>query len=157
MKVNLGCPNYCPDYLCVDMHPKDKRVIKADVFEWLQEEYYEDDYLIEIYTKNLLEHLTDPGAFLVLCHNALEKGGRLVLVTDNAEFFPFYLPFYIVKTGIGAHSRDEYAMSKHCNETHHYSIFTKMHLKNLFEYAGFNETVVKRILLGVRLKAIGTK
>jgi 2-polyprenyl-3-methyl-5-hydroxy-6-metoxy-1,4-benzoquinol methylase len=156
MKVNLGCPEYCVDYLCVDLNPKDKRVIKANVFDWLADEYWEDDCVVEIYSKNLLEHLPDPGAFLSLCHGALEKGGRLVLITDNAEFLPFYLPFYLVKTGIGAHAKDEYAMSKHCNETHHYSIFTKMHLRNLFDYAGFDNIQVKRILYGVRLKATGT-
>jgi 2-polyprenyl-3-methyl-5-hydroxy-6-metoxy-1,4-benzoquinol methylase len=153
MRLNLGCPEYCPGDLCIDLNPRDNRVIKANVFDFLNEKHILWD---EIYSKNLLEHLPDPGAFLDLCHTNLVKGGKLTIITDNAEFFPFYLPFYIVKTGIGAHSRDEYAMSKHCNETHHYSIFTKMHLRNLFEYAGFHDIIVKRVLYGVRLKVVGT-
>ena len=62
-----------------------------------------------------------------------------------------------VRDVFGAHAKDEYAMSKHCNETHHYSIFTKMHLRTLFEYAGFYNITVKRVLYGVRLKAEGVK
>lgn len=152
MRLNLGCSEYCQGDLCVDLYPKDRRVIRANVFDFLAERHV---LWKEIYSKNLLEHLPDPGAFLSLCQQNLEPEGRLTVITDNAEFFPFYLPFYIVKTGIGAHSRDEYAMSKHCNETHHYSIFTKMHLRNLFDYAGFDNIEVKRVLYGVRLKATG--
>jgi len=152
LRVNLGCPNYCDGWTCVDLNPRDSRVVKANVFDWLFENDVECD---EIFSKNLLEHLPDPGDFLKRCVQNLKYGGKMSLITDNAEFFPFYFPFFLVKTGIGAHSKDEYAMSKHCNETHHYSIFTKMHLRNLFEYAGFGDIVVKRVLYGVRLKATG--
>ncbi len=153
--VNLGCPRYCDGMTCVDIHPLDERVVKANVFDWLVEQ---NQTLDSIYTKNLLEHLPDPGAFLDLCHTALKEKGLVDVITDNAEFFPFYFPFfYMTRTGIGAHSRDEYAMSKWCNETHHYAVFTKMHLRNLFEYAGFRMIKVRRIKFGARLEAIGEK
>ncbi len=154
MKVNLGCPKYCAGLICVDIHPLDERVVKENVFDWLVEH---DSLVDTIFTKNLLEHLPDPGAFLNLCHNALKPNGFISLITDNAEFFPFYFPFYLTRTGIGAHSCDEYAMSKRCNETHHFAVFTKMHLRNLLEYAGFRPLKIRRITFGVRLLAIGEK
>ncbi len=152
--VNLGCPRYCEGLTCVDVHPLDERVVEANVFDWLSEQ---DSSVDAIFSKNLLEHLPDPGVFLNLCHNALKPNGILSLITDNAEFFPFYFPFYLTRTGIGAHSCDAYAMSKRCNETHHFMVFTKMHLRNLLEDAGFEVIKIKRITFGIRLLAVGKK
>ncbi len=155
IQVNLGCPKYCEGWTCVDIHPKEELVVEANVFDWLSDR--QDSLIDHIYTKNMLEHLPDPGAFLSLCKEALKPGGTISVITDNAEFFPFYLPFSLDHTGIGAHSRDKYAMSQRCNETHHFMVFTKMHLKNLLEYAGFEVLLMKRITFGARLQAIGAK
>lgn len=157
MKFNLGCPYYCEGYTCVDLHPHDTRVIKADVFDFLINESARYPVIDEIRTKNLLEHLADFGRFTNLCYRAMRSGGRLVIITDNAEFIPYYLPFWVQHTGIGAHAKDEYAASTEHNGSHHYAVFTKMHLRNLLHASGFRNISVRRITFGARLEATGVK
>ena len=157
MKVNLGCPYYCDGYTCVDLHPHDVRVTKADVFDFLINESTRYPVIEEIRTKNLLEHLTDPGRFTTLCHRALVSGGRFTVITDNAEFVPYYLPFWIQHTGIGAHAKDAYAQSVEHNSSHHYAVFTKMHLRNLLTSSGFRNITVRRTTFGARLEATAVK
>jgi 2-polyprenyl-3-methyl-5-hydroxy-6-metoxy-1,4-benzoquinol methylase len=108
----------------------------------------------ELKSKNLLEHLPDPGRFLRLCRNILETGGSLTLITDNAAFMPFYLPLWVRHTGIGAHVVNRYALD-HCDSVH-YMVFTKMHLENLLRSSGFRRVAVRTILAGSRLEAKAT-
>jgi len=147
MKVNLGCAKKCAGYVCVDIRGGEG-IVKADVYDWLMANHGNCE---EIKSKNLLEHLPNPAVFLELCHQSLKQGGRFELITDNAEFIPFYFPFWIRHTGIGAHSLNAYALD-HCDSIH-YMIFTKMHLKNLLKLAGFEKINVRRITLGSRLLA----
>ena len=153
-KVNLGCPYECNNgWTCVDLHPKSPNVIQSDVNEYL----ITHDGFDLIYSKNLLEHLPNPGHLLSLAYSDLNKNGEIKIITDNAEFVPFYLPFKINHTGIGAHNLDSYAQSISHNSSHHYSVFTKMHLINLLTYYGFRNIKVNRITFGARLKAVGIK
>ena len=155
MKLNLGCPKYCEGWVCVDIAPRDPRVIKADAYEALRNT--DSNALSEIRSKNLLEHLENPGSFLHACYFALPPGGKLTVITDNAEFLPFYAPFWVRHTGLGAHSCNEYALD-HCNSPH-YSVFTKMHLLNLFVLAGFKRefVTIRRTWGGARVEAVATK
>ena len=150
-RVNLGCPKKCLGWTCVDR----RGVPSLDVYDWLEHRAKTGDPVYEIRTKNLLEHLPDVGRFLALCNQVLSKGGRLDLITDNAEFLPFYFPFWIRHTGIGAHAVNQYALDN-CDSAH-FAIFTAMHLKNLMKWAGFRSVTVARVTLGARLLARGFK
>jgi predicted SAM-dependent methyltransferase len=141
--VNLGCRKYCRGETCVDLNPEDPRVVKADAVEWLNRQ--EQNSIEVIYTKNLLEHLPDPGSFFSAAHRALQQGGLLHLITDNAEFLPFYAPVWLHHTGLGAHACNQYAIAD-CKSVH-YMVFTKMHLKNLAERAGFKVVMLRRLPL----------
>lgn len=152
MNLKLGCPNYCESFTCVDIRQKDKRVIKQDVYEYLSFNKTKYD---TIYSKNLLEHIPNVSTFINLCYDHINTSGSLEVITDNAEFLLFYFPFWIPHTGIGAHNKNQYAID-HCDSVH-YSIFTKMHLINLFKLAGFRIIVCKRILFGSRLRIVGYK
>lgn len=135
--MNLGCPHYHEGWQCVDANPLDRRVIKADAIEYLKARYQMADH---IYSKNLLEHLGNPLRFLELCNWALAPGGTLELITDNAWWIPFYLPFWIDRTGIGAHACEAYAENT-CSRyagSPHYMVFSKMHLRNLLRDSGFS-------------------
>jgi tRNA G46 methylase TrmB len=127
-------------------------VLKSDVYEFLRSK---PNSFEKIHSKNLLEHLENPGLFFSLCEEALIPGGRLTVITDNAEFFPFYLPFWLRHTGIGAHSMNDYALD-FC-ESKHFMVFTKMHLRNFLEAHGFERVEVSRDDLGARLFAMGFK
>ena len=155
MKVNLGCPFFCEGWLCVDLKPKEQNVVKSDVYEWLRKQ--PNCSIDEIYSKNLLEHLLNVGYFFQECNRVLKHEGKLTVITDNAEFLLFYLPFWINHTGIGAHANDSYAMSKSHNESHHYQIFTKMHLRNILKATDFKMVHIKRVMLGARLKVEASK
>lgn len=153
-KLNLGCPIFCSGYTCVDLHPHQLYVIKSDVLEYLKTNNKKYD---EIYSKNLLEHLMNIDDFILYSIMRLNDGGKLIIITDNAEFIPFYIPLFINHTGLGAHAKDEYANHKTHNGTHHYMIFTKMHLYNILNHFMFRQISVKRITFGSRLKAVAIK
>lgn len=150
-RVNLGCPVKHDGWICVDRRGDPP----WDVFDWLEEASHRGLVVTEMKTKNLLEHLPDPGRFLRLCFDVLAKGGRIDLITDNAEWLPFYFPFWVRRMGIGAHSVNQYAID-HCDSVH-YMIFTPMHLENLMRNAGFKHVIVNRITLGARLHATAHK
>ena len=137
--------------LCVDLQPADKRVVKAEACEFLENGTGSYD---EVRSENLLEHLPDVGRFLRLSKQALREGGRVVVVTDNAEWLPFYLPIDIPGTGIGAHSVESY--SRRFGVVHR-QIFTKLHLRCALMEAGFSDVKVRRIKFGSRLEATGYK
>lgn len=152
MRVNLGCPRYCWGYKCVDLFPSDERVVKADALRWLES----SNNIEEIKTENLLEHLPNVEEFLSLCFDKLRKGGRLIVVTDNAEWLPFYLPFDLKGLGVGAHSVPSYSMRFNAV---HLSIFTKMHLREHLLLAGFQDVKVRRLwrVAGARIEGVGVK
>lgn len=151
MKVNLGCPQKCDGWVCVDRRGDPS----WDVYEWLEEMKTSGREVGAIKSKNLLEHLPDPGRFLALCHDVLSHGSRIEIITDNAEFLPFYLPLWVRRTGVGAHSVNMYALD-HCGSVH-YMIFTQMHLVNLMRNAGFKRVSVSRVTMGARLRAVAYK
>ena len=95
-------------------------------------------------------------AFLKLCYLRLQTAGKLIVVTDNAEWFPFYLPIDMKGTGIGAHSEESYSLRFNAV---HLSIFSPMHLREHLLLAGFKRVKVRRMwqVLGARLEGVGTK
>ena len=112
----------------------------------------------EIKCHNLLEHIPDALEFLSLIASRLKNGGRLELVTDNAEFLPFYVP-HINMLGFGAHSSGRYRYlgnSRHAEVTEHYHVFTKMHLRNLMRLVGLKVMAINRVTWGARLKLVAT-
>jgi cyclopropane fatty-acyl-phospholipid synthase-like methyltransferase len=134
--------------------PEQQGVIKADAFDYLNSRQEEYD---EIRSKNMLEHITEIGNFFSLAYSALKKGGKLTVITDNAEFVPYYFPF-IHRYGIGAHSSNKYIHNyryKQC--TYHYALFTKLHLQNLLVKYKFKDIRVRRTTFGARLEATATK
>ncbi|MHB1907902.1 MAG: methyltransferase domain-containing protein [Nitrososphaerales archaeon] len=155
--VNLGCPFFCKNWICVDLYPKTDNVIKQDVYNFLNT--CETDSIGLIKSENLLEHLDDMGVFLRQCYRILAPGGKLIVKTDNALFLPFYFPFSssALGLGIGAHSDNKYALRM--NHSLHLHIFTKVHLRNLFQNIGFSSINVRfdKKTLGARLIAEGYK
>jgi hypothetical protein len=154
MKLNLGCPWNCEGYLCVDLFPRAPGVIKEEAIKFLKLEPYEP--WDEIRTENLLEHLPNVHGFLELCFDKLRYGGKLIVVTDNAEWLLFYLPFDLKRVGVGAHSMPSYSLRFNAV---HLSIFTKMHLREHLLLAGFQEVKVRRIwrVAGARIEGVGVK
>jgi hypothetical protein len=158
IKFNIGCPNYCKEWFCVDENPKDSRVIRENAISFLARQPARS--VDEIYSKNMLEHLPNPGSFFTVSYFALKEGGKLRIITDNAEWFLFYIPL-LCKFGIGAHSRNDYVVKndKTCNSSSHYMLFTKMHLRNFCSNFGFEVIYINRMkrVAGARLDCLALK
>lgn len=143
MKVKLGCPKFCRGYTCVDLYPFDNRVIQQDAFEFLESHKAELDY---IYSKNMLEHVGNPLELIRRAYSSLKPGGELIIITDNAEWLPFYLPFPIAHTGIGAHGSKQHEYLLHFGDrTNHYMVFSKANLNALLSTAGFRHIIIHRM------------
>lgn len=121
--LNLGCGESNIGTDRVDKHETSATTMVFDVEQGL---LYANNCFDEIFTQNLFEHLRNPGRFLEECFRVLKQGGKITLVTDNAECTRFY--WFGTHTG-----RYE---KKHEGDRH-YSIFTHSHLRNHFEQVGF--------------------
>jgi len=155
-KLELGNPHKRQNYITVDINPIEADVIKDEAIHFLSTtpDHYE---VIESY--NLLEHLPNPGMFLELCHGKLTEGGKCIVVTDNAEWLPFYFPV-LHALGVGAHQSNYYRYignSKGATVTVHYMVFSPLNLRNLLTYAGFKKIKVRRTTFGARLLGEGLK
>ncbi|MDB6174721.1 MAG: putative SAM-dependent methyltransferase [Chthoniobacteraceae bacterium] len=51
----------------------------------LREQHYPDQSFDALYMGNVIEHVYDPAGFLEECARILKPGGRLVVITPNAE------------------------------------------------------------------------
>jgi hypothetical protein len=155
-RVNLGCPNFCADWTCVDIYPKDPRVIQDEAVHWLRNQTPSDPTPLEyIKALNLIEHLPNVGEFFEAAYNALKLGGILCVRTDNA-WFPLFHINIIHRWGWAAHCSDDY-WPPIMNTTEHFSLYTKLHLRHYGRYAGFETVRISYTTVGARLLAIYRK
>jgi predicted SAM-dependent methyltransferase len=87
---------------------------------------FDDGTFNEVYSRNLLEHLSNVGFHLTECYRVLKKGGVVDITTDNASCWRFYI--------FGTHTG---RYEKLHPGDRHFSVFTMNHLFNHFEKAGF--------------------
>jgi predicted SAM-dependent methyltransferase len=135
--LNLGCGDSA---FGTDRVDKRETLTTTAVFDVEKGLRFPDETFDKIYSRNLLEHLRNPGFFLEECYRVLKSKGTIELITDNAECTRFY--WFGTHTG-----RYE---KKHEGDRH-FCIFTRSHLKNHFEQAGFKVlsiTYVKTDTLG---------
>lgn len=157
MKLKAGCPKRCEGWVCVDINPLDPDVIKDDILHYLAKA--KPASFDQIVAENLIEHLKNVGSFFAYSYDALRTNGILKIVTDNAEFFPFYVP-KIKALGFSAHAEENYRYllkSKGCKSTSHYAVFTKLHLRNYCRAYNFHIIELKRVMFGARLQLIAQK
>lgn len=176
LKVKLGCPRYCEGWVCVDKYPESNGVVASDIYEYMRRSREHYGVAEEIFAKNVFEHLSDAGTFLSLCYNFLVDGGRLTIITDNALWFPYYVP--VPKKWNSFRKDGLWGVACHTNSyprnTPHYGIYTLTHLSNLLELYGFKQRsgeygvfpewvkwfnlgVLHRFPLMPRLKVVATK
>ncbi len=125
--LNVGCGNdtYGTDF--VDLYPSRKEVLKCDIDN--EKLPYPNNSFDEVFSRCLFEHLTKPGFVLKEMYRVLKKGGKLILITDNANYYGFA----IGKTHLG----DYEGVGSHGKEDKHYSLFTDWHLRNHTQKVGF--------------------
>ncbi len=123
--LNVGCgyDTYGTDF--VDFYPCRNDVERCNIDR--ERLPYKDNTFDEVYAKNLLEHLTDVSNFFREAARVLKKGGRIVVITDNAS----YWGYAVGKTHLGGYER-----MHGDKEDRHYSLFTEWHLKNHLRSVG---------------------
>jgi predicted SAM-dependent methyltransferase len=133
MKIlNLGCGNQTFGTHRVDVNPTEAT---TDVFDVEKGIKFPDGMFDMIYSRNILEHLCNVGFHLDECYRVLKVGGKILITTDNAECFRYFW--------FGTHT-GKYESKSEPNDRH-YCLFTKNHLKNHFEKAGFKNIEVKYV------------
>jgi ubiquinone/menaquinone biosynthesis C-methylase UbiE len=130
--LNVGCgeDTYGTDF--VDLYPSRSEVKKVDVDK--EKLPYPDNTFDEVYSKNLLEHLRNPGFALEEMYRVLKKGGKLTIITDNAGFWEFHIFGTHVKPKINLKRLSFYKGRGELDT--HYCLFTKEHLINHFKKLG---------------------
>lgn len=81
-KLNLGCgETVLPGYLGVDINP----YFKPDVLHDLNEYPYPftDDEFEEVLARHIIEHLDEPGQFLVEVYRITKPGGKITIMTPH--------------------------------------------------------------------------
>lgn len=121
---------------------------------------FPDEYFDEIYTKNLFEHLSRPHKFLIECHRLLKKEGRIILITDNASYSPYYwnsrkskLLNNLFRCRYGHFGAHNYSYNGG-NEDRHYAIYSEEHLVNHFDNAGFEVKTIKKVNISNKFKLL---
>lgn len=131
--LNVGCGNdtYGTDF--IDLYPSRPEVIKFDIEE--AELPFEQETFDEVYAKNLLEHLGNPLSALRKMAKVLKKKGMIVIITDNAGYWHFHMPWSNFHHGC-------LGKASHGQEDMHFMLFTKQHLTNLFHRLGFGAVTI---------------
>jgi len=126
--LNLGCGNETYGTHRVDIVPTKTTTHVFDVEKGIP---FPDEFFDEVYERNLFEHLKNPHFHVQEVYRVLKKGGRVVLITDNASC----LRYYLLGTHTGGYMGHRHLLTRTGDK--HYAIFTKEHLKNHFLDVGF--------------------
>ncbi len=143
--LNVGCGEDLYGTHFIDLYPINKKVKGIDVNK--DKFPFPDNYFDEIFSGFLFEHLVNPINFLKESYRVLKKGGRLIILTDNAGFFGLF-----TDTHHGGYER--WRKKEGFKEDRHYALFTPNHLKNWLEYAGFKNIEIEYGVYSLEKKRI---
>lgn len=136
--LNLGCGNEDFGDVRVDICPTDTTTHVMDIELGLPKSW--SNKFDVVYSKNLLEHLRNPGFVLEEMKRVCKRGGKVIVITDNAGFWEFHF-FGTHVTPVIKLKRLHFYRGKSDLDTH-YSLFTKEHLRNHFNKVGL---IIKKI------------
>jgi predicted SAM-dependent methyltransferase len=129
---NLGCGDDTYGDYRVDINKTKATIHVFNVEKGIK---FDDNMFDEVCSRNLLEHLRNVGYHLDECFRVLKKGGKINIITDNAECIRYYI--------FGTHT-GRYEKLSMPNDRH-FEVFTKSHLLNHFTVAGFTDVTLKYI------------
>jgi len=137
--LNVGCGEETYGDVRVDIYPTKTTTHVMDVEKGFPKEW-ENKFDI-VYSKNLLEHIRNPGFLLAEMKRVLKPGGKIIIITDNAGFWEFHI--------FGTHTRPKLPLKRlkfyegRGELDTHYCLFTKEHLINHFKAAGLKVEEIK--------------
>lgn len=130
--LNLGCGNQRYGDVRVDKYRGSANLI-ADVEETLP---FKDEMFEVVYSRFLFEHLRNPSVALEEMIRVLRPKGRVILITDNAAYPPFY---FSNSMGSGFHAGCYRGSGP---EDQHYCVYAPEHLKNHLLHFGLEGVIV---------------
>ena len=124
--LNIGCGNetYGTDF--VDKYPMRKDIKKCDLDR--EKLPYKNNTFDVVFSKNFFEHIKNQGQVLKEMVRVTKKGGKIVVITDNASFLFWKKDVY--PEGYG-------------QEDQHFSLFTPEHMANHFKTLNLKNIKVK--------------
>jgi predicted SAM-dependent methyltransferase len=125
--LNVGCGKDTYGTHFVDLVPTRDNVMKVDVD--IEKLPFDSEFFHIIYSENLFEHLTNLNFALKEMYRVLKKGGKLILITDNANYWKWSLS----PSHLGG-GRDV---------NNHFELFTPSHLVNHAKKVGFKKIKTK--------------
>ena len=137
--LNVGCGNETYGDVRVDIYSTMATTHVMDVENGFTKEW-ENKFDI-VYSKNLLEHIRNPGFLLTEMKRVLKPGGKIIIITDNAGFWEFHI--------FGTHTKPKISLKRlsfyvgRGELDTHYSLFTKEHLINHFRAVGIKIEKIK--------------
>ncbi|MFA4907214.1 MAG: methyltransferase domain-containing protein [archaeon] len=136
--LDLGCwKNKKPGAFGVDFHKYSGVDLKWDLEKPLPKKYWNS--FDEVYSAGLLEHLGNPQFFLENCRKYLKKGGKLEIITDNADYWRFHFVHRPVIGFFGAYHATLWNKEDKSLQTQHKMLFQAGHLETLLNLAGFKK------------------
>lgn len=138
--LNVGCGIDEYGMYFVNLFPQRKNMMKCN-FD-IQKLPFPDNYFDKVYLKKLFKHLTNLCFAIREIHRVLKKVSKLVLITDNANFFGFA----IGRTHWADTRKKKLWSRKSANEDRHYELFTDWHLRNHAKKVGFRNVRTEYML-----------
>ena len=133
--LNLGCGKQVYGDVRLDKYRGEANVL-ADIDVSLP---FKDNVFTIVYSRFVFEHLRNPGLVIEEMKRILKPKGRLILITDNASYTPFYLTPFL---GSGFHAGGYKGFGL---DDKHYSIFTKEHIMHHMLSAGLESIIVNYV------------
>ncbi len=124
MILNIGCGNENYGDVRVDVSRTLATNIICDADSPLP---FRDEIFDEVYSRCLFEHLKNPHSFLQEVKRILKRGGKAMLITDNASYLRFHMSRKsLIKIG-WRHGGEYYSMNP---LDKHYALYQLEHIKN---------------------------
>jgi SAM-dependent methyltransferase len=123
--LNVGCGTDTYGTHFVDLYPDKGRNDIAKCNFDSEKIPFSDNYFDVVFSNNVFEHIKNLGFFMGEMVRVLKKGGKIVLVTDNASYYLYHLwkPY----------SAHYYNYKKHGPEDKHFALFTTTHMENFLK------------------------
>lgn len=118
--LNIGCGDmkYGTDF--VDLYPQRSEVKEVNLDH--EKLPYEDNTFDEVFSRCFFEHLKNPGHGFKEMDRVCKNSGKIVVITDNANYWRFSAPKSPHTGG--------YAGKGYGREDTHYALYTDAHLEN---------------------------
>lgn len=136
--LNVGCGDDSYGTHFIDLYPTRKNVLKCNLDN--NKFPFRENFFDEVYCMGVFEHLKNPLNMLKESYRILKKGGKIVIITDNAGLFGWQGKIH--------HGSYENARKKQgFPNDRHFALFTPNHLKNWLGSVGFHDINIEYFIV----------